>query len=339
MALEDNLTKIQKVALKGEIAYIVSTSCHNAEIKYRLYKILKEASSEDRAILLEAFKEATDIKEDELNRIFLEVSSEEVPVWLWIEKAISDIKEAISYGELAPIGAHLSINKSEERKNIIESAFVYFAREALLLSPSSANELLTNILEDNKLSFLHTSCYYLKDGYREIQEKNFIEEKEVPEELMELTFDIREILCYKIETKSLEEINNNPLQKTKAFKEAVTPTKKRSQKQPIHQEIIRFEGSISPSELSNFLSQKITELFQEVSNIEENNISYSKDVQPQEDPRISYVVQKVFNNTNIKTDIKECATAEEAREFIEQVKKEYPELQATCNFIICRKRK
>ena len=41
MTLEENLTKIQKVALKGEIAAILSGCYHNADIKCKVYMILK----------------------------------------------------------------------------------------------------------------------------------------------------------------------------------------------------------------------------------------------------------------------------------------------------------
>lgn len=333
MTLEENLTNLQKVALKGEIAYAVSTCAHNTDIKYRLYLILKEVEEKDRPFVLQAFKESVTFNEEILDRIYLETLSGKVPVWLWVEKAIADMTESINLSDLT--GIHLSINKKIERKRLVESAFIRFARETLLVSPSSANELFKAILEEDKLSFLHTSCYYLKDCYNEIKEKNFIKEQEVPEELMEITFDIREVLCYRVETEALEELNKNPLKKRQPLKENFTSSvKRRVQKQPVQQEIIRIEGSISPSELSDYISQKITELFQGDS----TDITTSSSVQASKEPKISYVVQKVFNNTNIKTDIKECSTAEEAQEFIEKVKKEYPELQATCDFIICKKR-
>ena len=90
----DNLTYLQKVALKGDIAHALVTCSHDADIKFRFYMILKSVTKELRPFVLEALKEAVLLNEDELNRVYFETLTDEVPVWLWTDKVIADIKDA-----------------------------------------------------------------------------------------------------------------------------------------------------------------------------------------------------------------------------------------------------
>ena len=356
MTLE-NLTKLQKVALKGEIAGLLSTCYHNADVKLKIYSILKEIAEEDRTVVFEAISEAVNLSEEELKRISLEASSNTIPVWLWVEKTIADIKEDLVIESPNLFKASAISNKTDERKKIVESAFIRFVRESILVSYTAANKLINAVLEDDELSFLHTSCFYLKDCCRELIEQGYVEDPETAQHLLEIRFDVRDILCYVTETETLEELNKNPIKNRQTFEESVN-TPKRNVPRPkvvktteIPIQTIRIEGSISPSELSDYLSQKITELFQgdidlnshthtdSNSNvhISKLNPTYNQSA-PKEEPKISYVVQKVWINADMKTDIRECDTEEEAEEFIRNIKKERPELQATCDFIIQKKR-
>ena len=58
MSIEENLTYLQKAAIKGEIAFALSTAAHNAEMKYRVYLILKEVDEKYKGLILSCVKES-----------------------------------------------------------------------------------------------------------------------------------------------------------------------------------------------------------------------------------------------------------------------------------------
>jgi hypothetical protein len=286
-------------------------------MKYRIYLILKEVEEKYKPFLIQEFKEATTFDDIIVDQIYLETLTNKVPTWLWIEKTIADIKTSVLLVPARDQGALISIDKPEERKKIIESAFVNFSRKALLVCPEASEQLFNTILDDYELEFLHTSCFYLKSCCDEVRDLGCTHDH-TSEDLLDCQFDIRDLLSLRIESEALEALSNPEkiLSKIKS--------KKPKKREPV--EVIEINGSISKEELSSYLSEKITELFK--------NANFSD-----EDEEIKYVVKKVFTNTDISTDIKTCRTEEEAEEFIEKIKREYPELNKTCNFIVCRTKK
>ena len=325
MPIEENLTYLQKVALKGEIGFALSTSAHNAEMKFRIYLILKEVEDKFKPFIIECVKESVTFDETIIDRIYLEVINNSIPVWLWIEEVIADIKLhlAIADAGLAGItGSKLSINKVQERKNLIESAFVLFAREALILSPDSAEQLFDEILNDNDLEFLYNACFYLKTCCPEIRAIRKGAIKEVPEELMSCLFDIKKTMSFAIETKALSALNRAELKESRYQKITKSPLPTSD----IHGEIIAqgsftIDNTISHEELSNYISEKIAELF------EGNSHTHTTTT-----PSTVYVVKKVFTDSGLSTDIRICKTKEEAFNFVKKIEEEYPELTNTCEF-------
>ena len=315
MVVGDNLTNLQKVALKGEVAYAVSTATHDSEIKYRIYAILKDIEEEYKLFLLEAFKEAVTFDEEIVDRLYLETLSNRVPVWLWVEKAKDDIKEALRLTELTST-SKTSIDKLEEKKKIIESAFVNFARGALLISPDAAEQLFDEILSDPDLDFLHVSCFYLRSSCEEVRDSGRVEDK-IPEELMNCHFDIRDMLNFRVESEGLELLN-----KGRDIRRVIKKPKK-----VIKAEAIDITPDMTEDEISELINKKVFSVFKELINEE-----------PKEQ-KFKYIVNKVFTNTQISTTIRVCDTREEAEKFIEKIKKEYPELQHTCDFFISKERK
>ena len=324
--IEDNITNLQKIAIEGEIAHALITSRHDADVKLRIYYFLKEISEKFKPLLIEIFKESTTFSEAVIDRLSLEARTEEVPDWLWIEKAIADLDLNLKSSELTFSEYKLSINRKEEKKKLIRSAFVRFGRVALLVSPSSAVSLFNEILKESRFSFLHTTCFYLKETYEESIQKGYIKGDEKNQKILNVEFNLEDLLSTEIETKSLNQL------KEENQKTSETPQAPQSQPKatvsiteiPISKEII-MEGSITPTELSDFISAKVIELFQ--------NSPSGKQVTSKES-KIKYVVQKVYTDSNIKTDIRSCETEEEARKFIEDIKKSNPEQEAVCNFII-----
>ena len=95
--------------------------------------------------------------------------------------------------------------------------------------------------------------------------------------------------------------------------------------QPLKSETIFLEGTISPVELSNFISEKVIELFQ-------NNTTRKETITKETD--LKYIVQKVYNDSDLKTDLKTCNSEEEAVEYIRSLQKNYPDWSSTCHYVI-----
>ena len=88
----DNLTQLQKIAIEGEVAQALYTAIHDEDVLYRLYVILKKTPKELGYYVLEVMRNLTSIKEEKLYKVIAEVSSDEFPLWIWINKVIADIK-------------------------------------------------------------------------------------------------------------------------------------------------------------------------------------------------------------------------------------------------------
>lgn len=115
MSIEENLTDLQRAALQGEVAYVLSTCAHDADIKYRIYLVLKEVEKDYVPLLMDAFKQSVKFDESIVDKIYLETLSGKTPVWIWIEKSIADLKEALKLASTNTT-IQLSIDKEEERK-------------------------------------------------------------------------------------------------------------------------------------------------------------------------------------------------------------------------------
>ena len=304
MTIDNKLTYLQKVALEGEIAFSLCTAAHDSEIKFRTYLILREVDDEVKPFIIDCIKKSVTFDEDIIDRIYLEVISNITPVWLWIEEVISEIKLYTSKADpvLAGIaGPRLSIDKTKERKKMVESAFIAFARNAIFISPSSAQQLFNEIQNDYELEFLHRACFYLQDCCSKAMD--ITKETEVPEELMSCLFDIKKTLNFAAETKAL--IEDKPKKKQYS----------RITNLPLPGGDIPIEGTVviigSPDIVNHTHGT-------------------------QSSPDVSYVVKKVFTDSGLSTEIRTCKTEAEANAFIEKVEKEYPELNKVCEFRVVR---
>ena len=333
MSVENNLTYLQKVALKGEISFALITSSHDAEIKYRTYLILKEVEEEYRPFIIECIKEGITFDETVIDKIHLEVLNGTIPVWLWKEEAIADIKLNLTAAESGAIilGSRLSINRLQEKKNLIESSFLAFARDAVMLHPWSAEELFDEILEDSDMEFLHSACFYLKSACEET--KALRQTREIPEELMSCLFDMKRALSFSIETKALKALDRKQAKPKNYSTITKTPLPTGDPLEFNGQVIVQgkfdIDNSITQEELSNYISEKIVELFEGKPNPKPKPAKPSDTV---------YVVKKVFTDSGISTDLRICKTQKEAMNFIEKIEREYPDLTRTCEFQIFKRR-
>lgn len=320
----ENLTQLQKIALKGELAAIFSFAHSDADLKLKIYRILKESDEQYKPLFLDAIKESVSLEEEEIMRLLFMGSIDEVPLSLWIEKTVEDIKYYLTAPDLLYRNFKLALDKKEERKSIITSAFISFARRVIMTSPEAVLQLINKILRDDELEFLFPPCIYLQEGCADI--KNFkYYSSEISENILKCEFDPRDILSLGTETDCLNNTNKND------DSEDIPRKSKQSDKIITVSKDIVINGNtqkLSQEELSQFLGEQVMMLFNSIHSIEEPKNSEGK---------LYYVVQKEFNNTDIKTDIRKCNSEKEALEFIEEIKKAYPELQRTCKFVICKK--
>ena len=103
--MEERLTYLQKVALKGEIASALSSSLHDGDLKYRIYFMLKEIEKDLKPVIFQYIKESAKLSDEALYKIYMDVAEDKVPVKIWVEKAVSDIlfllnAPDISYGNI-----------------------------------------------------------------------------------------------------------------------------------------------------------------------------------------------------------------------------------------------
>ena len=207
MSLND-LTYLQKTALEGEVARIVTTSRHDGEILLRLYTILKNAPTEICFDIVEIVKSLTSVKEELLNKVILEVSSDKIPLWVWTNKVIGDIKIALKMAHSEASISEASVHKKEAQEKIIKSAFILYCRQVAMLSPSTARQLCLDILKEDsgKLDFLNDCCLVLLEDIKELRIK---EKKNIIEQIILSSIDIQNILSYKLETEVISNINKS----------------------------------------------------------------------------------------------------------------------------------
>ena len=330
----EKLTELQKIAVKGQVSAILSFAKANADLECRIYRMLKEADPEYKEAYLGAIKETVSLSEEEIMKLFFMGSLGEVPVSLWVEKTIDDIKYYLKVPETSFRSPKLALDKKQERINIIKSTFINFGRKVVMTSPKAMMELIDKIQEDSELEFLHSSCVYLRGGCFEIMNFKCYNDEKIPESILKLEFDPYDIMTIGTETECL----NNMDDADSSCSEA--PKKER----PSSPKVIKIaqinlgneEQHLSQEELSQFLGQQVMELFNSIHPINLNEHNHSSNSSGT--GRLTYVVQKKYKNTDIKEDIRQCDSEKEAREFIDKIYKMKPEINdETFDFIICKK--
>ena len=323
----ENLTDLQKIALRGQVARVLLASTHDAELKVNIYRMLFEC---DRNLFFEAIKEAVTLDEEILNRIYFEVINKSVPIDLWIDSVIEDIKWMINPYTYPIVNTKTSIDKTKEKQNMLKSMFIRFIRELVLVSPDAVEMLLNKIQENDKFEFLHSSCIYLKDCCNQIKSSKYYSPDNITSDIFRYNLNMVEPLSLGEETAKITEIPKTT-KRTRKSKEKPEWKVKEETEQPrgiIQITKIDLGGHTRGSEINeedipNFPTEELQRLIDYLIPIK--NVSQGK---------VTYVVQKTFKNTGITTDIKQCDSEEEAEEFIEEMSKQCPE---TCKLIICKK--
>lgn len=334
----DNLTQLQKIAIEGEVSSALNTAKHNPEILYRIYVMLKNAPKEIAEYIIEIVRNITDIREETLNRVLLEVSAKTVPVWLWIDRTIADIKLSITLAEADGMICKADLDKKLAQKNVVKSAFVSFCRSAAIESPEAAKELCLHILNEEplELDFLSDTCFALIEEINEL-----VMSEKIPEDIIHRNFDIRNILSYKVETQVLDKINNPPKRHRRVKKQELkvntdlnnitkdSQVKLEFQKVLDDDEITVYAASL-PEIKDGFLSEAVSHAVTQILN-EQLKTDKAKKVEEREE---EYAVIKQYNGSDISSTLRTCKTEAEAEEFKGKLEKQFPELMKTCTIKI-----
>ena len=327
-----NLTYLQKTALYGTISYIFSTVTNDADLKFKVYVLLKEIEKEFRPFVKEGIKELTHLDEEEIDKIALEVEMNSIPLELWIDKAVTDMKEAVTIGEFLPTYIKTKINKKLCRKRIVESAFVMFTRRAIPENPLAIMKLCQAVLETPELDFLQPACLFITSCCQEIM-KGSEKGKEVTPSILQHFFDTRDFMSVQNETKLLKAMDKIEESKNKKKRGTSRLTKRVSKKEePSNVTVMQFsfdaplfDEETPPEIISEILNKKISEAFSQL--VEDK---------PQA-VEVKYVVRKSYNNIEGHDEfIKEFETEEEAQKFAQKIRECFPDLQKTCTFPVSK---
>ena len=304
----ENLTEIQKIALQGEVARTLLSSTNQAELKLNIFFLLDEAKPEYRDVLLRTLRESTDLDKETLESIYFYVTKNITPINLWIATIVAEMKRMLSNsGDMLFKTESLPFDKNTEKKNLLKSMFMYFVKKLVLISPDAVEMLLDNLLQDTTFDFLKSTSIFIKEFCQEVKNSKFYT-PEISKEILKYSISATGMLSYENE---MNRISEN-LEQEKSIPEEDDLNPKKTIK------IVQINQVMNPEEAKA--------LIEHFALLEEN------------DEKISYVVQKVYKNTNLKIDIRPCESEKEAEEYIDKINKEYPELNETCKFIISKKK-
>ena len=187
----NNLNLTKRIAIEGEVANLLISSAHNADILYNFYITLKgmdrnaeitdeeefrdreEIDEEYKQELFKAFVRATEFPEEVYKKLQMELGIDRYPMYLWKAKFVADLKEAVKIikSTYSARGNKVNYDINTIARAIVKSAFTEFCMKHSLELPSAYISLCDAILKDSKLDFLHNVCFFV---VTELQ--NYIEE-------------------------------------------------------------------------------------------------------------------------------------------------------------------
>lgn len=311
---------MQRAAIEGEMAYLIATSNSDSDILFRLYFVLSEADDSLKGLILECFKSLVKFPEETYARILGEVSTKTVPLWLWENKVLDDIKEVLKHGESFESSCPI-MEKRDLRKAIIKSAFILFCKRLCSFSVTVPINLCRKVLADNSLDFLHSSCFALIRDLSEAVEMGVVSLEDSQKNLIEvlnMSFDAKDILSYRIEVSALEYLNNMDNKLNDKGSSEDTP--------------VTSKDSISESTEDSMQSpKKESELDEILSNL---IMKHNKEITKGRKRKNPFVVRKIFSDKQTIVTLKTFKALKEAEDYVEKIVDECPELTSTCTFVI-----
>ena len=338
MTLE-NSTQAQKIAIEGEVAKALVTAKHNAEILYRIYTIIKSAPKDVSLYVIEVAKKLLNINDLKLNKLLLEVSNDDLPYWVWLERIAEDLKLSVNMAMAEGMLCMGDIDKKLAQQMIVKSVFVYYCRSVATISPAAAIKLCRYILEEESLSlgFLSEVCFALINDISGLPHEN----EKLPKEIFHSSLDPKDMLSFSLETKILDDLNKTDKKKT-------IRKKRTSKKEQLDLSKMAEEGQLKIEPLETGIDSihafKIeapinSDLDQAKAVAEQINDVIAKLLNEQISKKAPekherYAVVKKFKGEKDSLTIKTFDSPEEAEDFIKTIKKEYPTMYKNCEITI-----
>ena len=326
----ENLTQSQRIAIEGEVAKALITSKHNAEILYRLYTILKSAPKDVAYYIIEVSKEILKIDETKFNKMILEVSHDDYPYWIWIERVVEDLKLSMTLA--VADGMNFSeVDKKLAQQMILKSAFLYYCRSITLMSPEATKRLCQYIIDEEnlKLGFLSEACFALIKDVAELPNDN----DKLPKEVFHSAIDIKDMLSYAVETKVLDELNKT---EKKPRRRKSPKEDKQLKLEPTNEDLDIIKNNVEDKQLK---LEPINEDLDIIKNTVEDAISkiFTEQLKKQGSKKHErYAIVKKFKGEKGSCTLKAFDSQEEAEEFIKTIKREFPTLYKNCELTIER---
>lgn len=318
MNTSENMTYLQKTSLLGEISSVLSLASHDQELKLICYEVVQSVDKNCRKFAIEALKEFTTLEKSEIDKIAKRAIKKEIPIDLWVDRTIADLEDALLLPEPTFSFSRVNLNKVACRKKKVESAFVMFVRLVASECPQAAKILCKKVMQTPDLDFLYSGCLYIIERCNEfIANSESINLAALNMSFLHYAFDMKGILCYRVETEFLNGLCKKK-KNVKRVRKLRGDSNSHSFAVPIPKEI-QDKGD---KEVSKFIGEKIQEAFSQL-------IS---------EPKKTYIVKKSFKGIeNQDVTIKECETKKEAVNVVKNLEKKFPELKETCTFYIIEK--
>lgn len=236
--MKENLTHLQYIAIEGEVGIALGTAAHKDEMLLRMYLMLTNVPKKYKPYLVRAIKDNVDLPEEDIERILLEAESNVPPLWLWVNRTVSDIKVSLILGDYSsvPRELRLPVKRKELREKTVTSAFVYFIRKVSMVCSDAAKALVEAVSQEDDLEFLHIACFALLGEIAELQAEK--KSKPVTDDfLIEVSFDPRDPLSFINEKKAIEE----PVEDIKSILETIEGAESKKKKVIKKETIVEFE--------------------------------------------------------------------------------------------------
>jgi len=303
---KDNLQFMEQVALEGEIAFYLCTSPHDEEMLYRIFMLIEKAPSYALDYLINEIKEQVSLPEELIDTVILQAINHEVPVWIWLDRTIADIKQLVSGIDSFSSPFKLSVNKKEARQKVLISSFCIFIKKLCYINSLAATTLLNHVLNNEDVEFLHTACFMLKD-FIELLNGDRPPKKIIGRDILDISFDPKESLNFS-KMFALRE-NPKPLEEEENLKLDLD-----------NLEFTENESILTSRKQFEGISKILESIVEQLSD------KSSSSIEVVIDSGEKYVVVK--NQDGYKALLKIFDTKEEAQEYINDIKEKAPDLKA-----------
>ena len=357
--MNEDLNIRQKIAIEGEVAYMLSSATHKEEMLYNMYLMLHNVKPIYRPFYIRAMKEALDESDRfEVDRISMQLELGEVPTFLWINRTKADIKHFLNSSDFAVgIAPWLPLNTKVVKEQILKSAFFRFLKKSFVVCPLSTKMLCDNIIEEcehnncKELELVKDMCFIMAQSFIEFEpilKKLNLDDIEPNDEVLNVSLNTKELLYFDVETEAdIEEMKHNRRNRIKrSFKKnKLTDYEKKvlfgeeDKTEPYTEEYEETVKKLRKDFISNnpnFLTQP-EDILNQLDTLIEHTFEKKNSQEPNKvKKKYKYRVLKKFKSTGATSVLKTFNSEREAKEFIKSVLDKYPDIIESCELILLK---